>query len=381
MENPFAANPQTTALQDLNMGPAISIESVSHFFGSGENRKQILFDINLSFDPGELVIITGPSGSGKSTLISLIGALRTVQKGNLTVLGKQLNRLNSSELVRYRQDIGFIFQMHNLFESLTATENVKMALQLKRYSKSEKNSMAQKILTRLGLGERLHYKPESLSGGQRQRVAVARALVNRPKVVLADEPTAALDKESGNVVVEMLKDLCKTENAVVVLITHDNRILDYADRIINIVDGQIVSNNLVEEQIELIKFLKKCKAFSNLSANELTMVARQLKKERFNAGDTVIRQGDLGERYYMIRSGKVDVKIDDGNEWKKVATLGQGDAFGEASLLTGEPCTATVYANVVSFFYSLDKKSFQEAITKSPTLEEELKNIYFQRQR
>jgi len=267
----------------LDSNPAIQVEGVSHFFGLGENRKQILFDIDLDIYPGELVIMTGPSGSGKSTLVSLIGALRTVQQGNLTVGEKKLDKLGSTDLVQYRQDIGFIFQMHNLFESLTATENVKMALQLKRHSKSEKNKKAQDILSQLGLGERLNYKPESLSGGQRQRVAVARALVNRPKIVLADEPTAALDKESGKTVVEMLKELCEAENSTVILITHDNRILDYADRLINMVDGRIVSNTLMEEEIELIKFLKKTKAFSNLSANELTLVARKLKKQKFNS--------------------------------------------------------------------------------------------------
>ena len=364
----------------LDSNPAIQVEGVSHFFGLGENRKQILFDIDLDIYPGELVIMTGPSGSGKSTLVSLIGALRTVQQGNLTVGEKKLDELGSTDLVQYRQDIGFIFQMHNLFESLTATENVKMALQLKRHSKSEKNKKAQDILSQLGLGERLNYKPESLSGGQRQRVAVARALVNRPKIVLADEPTAALDKESGKTVVEMLKELCEAENSTVILITHDNRILDYADRLINMVDGRIVSNTLMEEEIELIKFLKKTKAFSNLSANELTLVARKLKKQKFKSGDVIIRQGDPGENYYMVRSGSVDVKIDDGTKWEKVASLGQGEAFGEASLLTGDPCNATVYANVATFFYVLDKESFKEAIEQSPTLEEELRGIFFQRQ-
>ncbi len=364
----------------MDPNPAIQLHNVSHFYGSGENRKQILFDIDLDIYPGELVIMTGPSGSGKSTLVSLIGALRSVQEGQMRVGEQELNILNSTELVKYRQDIGFIFQMHNLFESLTATENVKMALQLRPYSKSEKNNKAQEILTKLGLGERLNYKPESLSGGQRQRVAVARALVNRPKIVLADEPTAALDKESGKIVVEMLRELCETEDSTVILITHDNRILDYADRLVNMVDGRIVSNTLMEEEIELIKFLKQCNVFSNLSANELTMVARKLKKQNFKAGNTIIRQGDPGENYYMIHSGSVDVKIDDGEKWNKVATLNQGDTFGEASLLTGNPCNATVYTNVSSFFYVLDKESFKEAIEKSPTLEEELRGIFFQRQ-
>ena len=187
---------------------------------------------------GQIVIMTGPSGSGKTTLLSLIGALRSAQEGSLTVLGHELIGLGESQLVEVRRDIGFIFQSHNLFESLTASQNIEMAVELLDNWR-EKRKRAVQILTQLGLSHQVDYKPKALSGGQKQRVAIARALVNQPLLILADEPTAALDKKSSREVVTLMQKLAEEQGRTILIVTHDNNILDVADRIINLNDGHL----------------------------------------------------------------------------------------------------------------------------------------------
>lgn len=225
---------------------AVRVRQLNYFFGQGDLRKQALFDLDIDFPKGQIVIITGPSGSGKTTFLSLIGALRTVQEGSLNVLGRELVGLSKAELVEVRRNIGFIFQAHNLFESLTAAQNVEMAVELTPdFSTKREQSIA--MLSQLGLEQRIDYKPNSLSGGQKQRVAIARALVNKPQLILADEPTAALDKKSGREVVTLMQKLAKEENCTILMVTHDNRILDIADRIINLVDGRLESDDNLEQ--------------------------------------------------------------------------------------------------------------------------------------
>ncbi|RDH51328.1 DevA family ABC transporter ATP-binding protein [Fischerella thermalis] len=218
--------------------PVISIQHINHYYGKGALRRQILFDINLEIYPGEIVLMTGPSGSGKTTLLSLIGGLRSVQEGSLKFLGKELYRASQTKLVNIRRNIGYIFQAHNLLEFLTARQNVQMAVELnKNISQKEAIAKAESILRAVGLGQRINYYPDSLSGGQKQRIAIARALVNNPALVLADEPTAALDKQSGRDVVELMQRLAKEQGTSILLVTHDNRILDIADRIVEMEDG------------------------------------------------------------------------------------------------------------------------------------------------
>lgn len=221
----------------------VQVSGLNHHFGVGEARKQALFDIDLSIDRGGLTILMGPSGSGKTTLLTLIGCLRDVQEGSVTVLGQQLRDAPEATLVGLRRRLGFIFQAHNLHESLTATQNVMMGLQVHgQGNASKQRAAAHHLLGLLGLEDRLDYLPGNLSGGQKQRVAVARALVSNPEIVLADEPTAALDKESGHKVVEMLKSLGRLRGTTTIMVTHDSRIMDMADRIITLEDGRIVSD-------------------------------------------------------------------------------------------------------------------------------------------
>ncbi|MEH2079168.1 MAG: DevA family ABC transporter ATP-binding protein [Nostoc sp.] len=224
--------------------PVIAIKNLNHFYGKGTLRKQILFDINLEIYPGEIVIMTGPSGSGKTTLLSLIGGLRSVQQGSLKFLGEELIGVSQNKLVQMRRNIGYIFQAHNLLGFLTAKQNVQMAVELNdNISQTEAMAKSKAMLRSVGLEERVDYYPDNLSGGQKQRIAIARALVNRPPLVLADEPTAALDKQSGRDVVEIMQSLAKNQGTTILLVTHDNRILDIADRIVEMEDGLLTRNS------------------------------------------------------------------------------------------------------------------------------------------
>ena len=223
----------------------ISVSNLNHYFGKGALQKQVLVDINLEIKAGEIVIMTGPSGSGKTTLLSLMGGLRSAQNGSLKILGQEMSGAKKAQLTKLRRQIGYIFQAHNLMSFLTAKENVRMSLELhENHLNGDINATATAMLDHVGLGEHINYYPENLSGGQKQRVAIARALVSHPKIVLADEPTASLDKQSGRDVVELMQMLAKEQNCTILLVTHDNRILDIADRIIYMEDGQLKSDGI-----------------------------------------------------------------------------------------------------------------------------------------
>ncbi|NKB25289.1 MAG: ATP-binding cassette domain-containing protein [Kiritimatiellae bacterium] len=228
-----------TSLLNTKNNPAVYLEGMNYTYGRKESCNQVLFDNQLTLQPGEIVCITGPSGSGKTTLLTLMGALRSVQEGSVNVLGAELRGLKKRDQVNIRQKIGFIFQSHNLFSSLTARQNIYMALELKKHTTKTKRAKAEKILTRLGLGERMDYKPQKLSEGQRQRIAIGRALVNEPKLILADEPTASLDQDSSQIVIDLLKDIAHEKNTTVFIVSHDQRAIDAGDRVVKMVDGKI----------------------------------------------------------------------------------------------------------------------------------------------
>lgn len=222
---------------------AITVSGLDHHFGSGDARRQALFGIELSIARGQLTVLMGPSGSGKTTLLTLMGCLRNVQSGSVKLLGSELNGAAESEQVLLRRRLGYIFQAHNLHESLTARQNVLTGLQVHgRGSRRLHARAADHVLSLVGLGDRLEYPPARLSGGQKQRVAVARALVSNPDIVFADEPTAALDRVTGAQVVRTLKELGRVRGTTTVMVTHDPRVLDAADRIVVIEDGAIVSS-------------------------------------------------------------------------------------------------------------------------------------------
>jgi len=220
----------------------IKVSGLNHSYGKGELKKQILFDVSVEIQKGEIVIVTGPSGSGKTTMLTLVGALRSAQEGSVHILGHELLNAKPATLEKVRRQIGFIFQQHNLLGALSALQNVELGIRGSgRYARHEHRERAMAMLNAVGLGERINHKPDALSGGQRQRVAIARALVAEPAMLLADEPTASLDKESGREVVERMKVLAKEHGTTILLVTHDNRILDIADRIVHLEDGRLTT--------------------------------------------------------------------------------------------------------------------------------------------
>ncbi|MEB3305210.1 MAG: ATP-binding cassette domain-containing protein [Cyanobacteriota bacterium] len=227
--------------------PVISLKHVNHWFGTGDERKHALKDISLDIYPGEIVICTGPSGSGKTTLLTMLGGLRSCMDGSLRILGEELHGASKEQLAQLRLNVGFIFQAHNLMMFLTARRNVRLSLELHdAYMERNLDQLAAEMLEKLGMGDRLDYYPANLSGGQRQRVAIARALVSKPKIVLGDEPTAALDKESGRTVVELMRQLAKEQQTTIIMVTHDNKILDVADRIIIVDEGALATKEQEE---------------------------------------------------------------------------------------------------------------------------------------
>ena len=227
-----------------NIKPVISIHHLDHYFGQGNLRQKVLCDINLDIVAGEIVIMTGPSGSGKTTLLTLVSGLRSAQSGSLSILGQELCRATTEQLVQARRHNGYIFQAHNLHKSLTARQNVQMGLEVHgNLARPEMRNRAAAMLAQVGLGDRLDDYPENLSGGQKQRVAIARALVSHPAIVLADEPTAALDSKTGRDVVNLIQQLAQEQKSTILLVTHDHRILDIADRIVQMEDGELRHNS------------------------------------------------------------------------------------------------------------------------------------------
>ena len=219
----------------------VLLRDVSFAYGEGTLRRPVLRDFSLTVEAGEILLLTGPSGSGKTTLLTLIGALRAMQHGQCTVLGQELMGAGEAARVALRRRIGFIFQHHNLLGFLTAQQNVAMSLELDpNTTERSRLARADAMLEAVGLSDYRHVVPSKLSGGQRQRVAVARALVAGPGLILADEPTAALDRQTGQDVVRLMRDLAKRNGMPILLVTHDPRILDIADRVIAMEDGRIV---------------------------------------------------------------------------------------------------------------------------------------------
>ena len=233
--------------QDL---PTVAVQDLSHWYGQGVNRRRVLQGVNLTIAPGEVVLLTGPSGCGKTTLLTLIGALRQVQEGSVQVLGHELRGASRTLQQQVRSRIGMIFQGHNLLRCLTAEQNVQMGADLlPGLGYRARRDLAREWLRAVGLGDHLAKLPHDLSGGQKQRVAIARALAASPSLLLADEPTAALDRTTGREVVDLLKGLARDQGCGVLMVTHDPRILDVADRLVEMEDGQLREASLDQQAV------------------------------------------------------------------------------------------------------------------------------------
>jgi putative ABC transport system ATP-binding protein len=236
--------PPTTRTGD---GPAtVSVRGLSHWYGTGSMERQVLQGIDLEIHPGEVVLLTGPSGCGKTTLLTLVGALRQVMEGSVRVLGCELKGSSRHERQLLRRSIGMIFQGHNLLRCLTAEQNVQMGADLlPDLGYRARRDLSREWLRAVGLSDHLGKLPHDLSGGQKQRVAIARALAAHPRLLLADEPTAALDSRTGREVVDLLKRLARDEGCGVLMVTHDPRILDVADRLVRMEDGRLWASDTV----------------------------------------------------------------------------------------------------------------------------------------
>jgi putative ABC transport system ATP-binding protein len=367
----FSTLTSVAVMQPARAEVVIRAKDVNYAYGTGETRTQVLFDNALEISRGEVVIMTGPSGSGKSTLLTLVGALRRMQQGSLEVLGRDLSRSNEGSQVQLRKDIGFIFQHHNLFSSLTAIENVRMATALRPGSVKEMNERCVDILSKLGLGERIGHLPAELSGGQKQRVAIARALVNRPPLVLADEPTASLDAESGKTVLELLRSMADgPERTTVLLVTHDQRVIDHADRIVNMVGGRIVTNSLTRIAVRICRALASSEIIKGLSETTLSRLASYMTVEYHPAGETIVREGEEGDGFYVVGSGIADAYMN--GEFDEELCFGEG--FGMISSYFKRPIRRTVISRTEMELYVLTKDDFLKALAEDTSFENRIRN-------
>jgi putative ABC transport system ATP-binding protein len=218
----------------------VRARGVTKSFGEGDTKIPVLKDVDLDVASGEILLLVGPSGSGKTTLLSVIAGILESDSGDIQVLGQPIQKLSSSAKTSFRRDhLGFIFQQYNLLPTLTAVENAAVPLFIQGVAKSEAKARAEEVLKKMGMGERLTALPTKLSGGEQQRVAIARALVAEPQLLLCDEPTASLDAETGHRVVEQLCAVGKHPDRAVIIVTHDSRIFEFADRIVHMEDGRV----------------------------------------------------------------------------------------------------------------------------------------------
>jgi putative ABC transport system ATP-binding protein len=371
--------------------PIVRVRDVSYTFEHGATSTPVLTGNCLELDPGEIVIMTGQSGSGKTTLLTLIGGLRRLQPqgGTIEVMGHDLGKIDAADLIRLRRHLGFIFQSHNLFGSLSAVANVRLALELGNESRAkprtddEIQNRAVEILTRLKLENRLKLKPHQLSVGQRQRVAIARALANKPQLILADEPTAALDAESVDNVVHLLKETVSSGDCTAIVVTHDDKILAAADRIVHMLYGKIVANIDVKRATEICKFLQGCHVLKELFPGVLTQldlaIADRMTKESFPTGSVIIREGELGDKFYMIRKGVVDVQKSEPGGSTAHFEISDGGFFGEVALIRNEKRNATVVAKTPVDFFVLQRAQFDEVVSVRSGFEQQLHSVLAQR--
>ena len=227
-------------------GNVVNVRAVEKSFGDGANRIHVLKKVDFQAQTGEITMLVGPSGCGKTTLLSAIAGTMRVDAGEISVFGNELEAMSGGALTRFRaRNIGFIFQQFNLIPTLNIAENVGVPLLIQGVSSGKALKRSREILEKVGLGDRWKERPNKLSGGQQQRVAIARALVHEPPLVICDEPTAALDAQNGEIVLDLFRQVARSPERAVIIVTHDNRIFSYADRIARMDDGEIVE---VKEQ-------------------------------------------------------------------------------------------------------------------------------------
>ena len=330
-----------TALLD-SRSPILSLREVSYSYPSAGGRKQVLRNVSADVWPGEIVLMVGPSGAGKTTILTLAGALRSLESGSLITLQRELSGATPDELIPVRRKIGFIFQRHNLLDSLTVLDNVHTALLPLNYPYAEARAACVAMLQAVGLGSYLNARPGNLSGGQQQRVAIARALVRKPELVLADEPTASLDGASGREIVELLRQLARAQGCTIMLVTHDNRILDLADRSLRLEDGVLSSyaSALTSDSAHMLTALSAFREseelawfWSNMDTGQFLDALRKLRVEAmqflnvmdFGAGDSLVGwvdsllQSVLGKIAQILNAAYASIRTAAGTRSREVA--------------------------------------------------------------
>lgn len=232
--------------------PSISLNGVSKVYTIGNEKLKALDNVSLNIYPGEFTCIIGRSGSGKSTLLNMIAGLEKPTKGQIRIAGKQIERMNEAKLVQFRlNNIGFVFQSFNLFSMHTALDNVAMPLMYKGVDRATRMRLSKKMLMAVGLSTHLHHKPTQMSGGQQQRVGIARALVTRPKILFADEPTGNLDLKTSREILRLIRNICHERNTTLIMVTHDPEMAQFADRVIQLLDGHVLKNEFNEHPAEI----------------------------------------------------------------------------------------------------------------------------------
>jgi len=255
----------------------IELKNVKKIYRMGRERICAVDDVSFTIKRGEFCCLFGASGSGKSTLLNLMAGIEKITSGQIIIKGKNINKMSEKNLALFRQNnLGFVFQSYNLITTMTALENVELPLIFKHVPVRKRRKMAKEMLIKVGLGKRLKHKPKEMSGGQQQRVGIARAFVTRPEIVFADEPTGNLDSKTSREIMELIKDMAKTYNQTIVMVTHDRSLAEYADRIIHILDGKI-------EGIEIVRKEKK---------DQITSEEQETQNDQNQAREPVI-QGEL----------------------------------------------------------------------------------------
>jgi len=236
---------------DLLVGQSVTCRNVIKDYGTGDARVRALRGVDVEVLPGELTLLVGPSGCGKTTLISILAATLEPTSGEVTVLGKELTRLSKREKGAFRaHNVGFVFQQFNLLPALTAAENVAVPLVINGSTKASAVAQASEMLHSMGLGDKVNTLPSQLSGGQQQRVAIARALVHKPRLLVCDEPTSAIDARTGHAIMTLIREVALQPDRVTVVVTHDQRVFEFADRIVTLEDGRVAGDESVEARFE-----------------------------------------------------------------------------------------------------------------------------------
>lgn len=280
----------------------IEVKNIKKIYRMGSERIIALDDVSFSVKKGEFCCLYGVSGSGKSTLLNLLAGIEKASSGQIIIKGRNIHRMSEKSLARFRQNsLGFVFQSYNLLNSMTAQENVELPLMFKHVRTKKRKRMARDMLIKVGLGSRLKHKPKEMSGGQQQRVGIARAFVSNPEIVFADEPTGNLDSKTTKEVMDIIKNMARANNQTIVLVTHDRRLAEYADKIIHIFDGKIESIE-INEANEAVEADEETEAVGVMKADGVTETDGNTEKDGETQAVGVMEADEVADAYAATKA-------------------------------------------------------------------------------